>query len=90
MYNNTAFPPNNRKFLVIDKIIKEVISSAAEAELGALFIKFKETIPERQSLEEIVHKQPPTPMQTDNTTAHGVVTNNVAIKRLNSMDMRLH
>ena len=36
------------------------------------------------------HEQPPTPMQTDNTTAHGVVTNNIASKRLNPMYMKLH
>ena len=36
------------------------------------------------------HKQPHTPMQTDNTIAHGMVTNNIARKILESMDMRLH
>ena len=36
------------------------------------------------------HKQPPTPMQTDNTTALGIITDNIASKRLKSMDMRLH
>ena len=90
MYNNTSFPPNNGTLLVIDKIIKKVMSSSAEDELGALFVKCKEAIPSSQSLEQMVHQQPPTPMQTDNTTAHGVVTNNIPIKRLNSMDMRLH
>ena len=54
------------------------MSSSAEAELGSLFINFKEDIPARQALEEMGHKQPPTPMQTDNTTAHGVVTKNIA------------
>ena len=29
-------------------------------------------------------------MQTDNTTSHGVVTNNIASKRLKYMDMKLH
>ena len=29
-------------------------------------------------------------MQTDNMTALGVVTNNIASKRLKSMDMKLH
>ena len=36
------------------------------------------------------HKQPPTLMQTDNTTALGVVQNNLATKRLKSMDMIFH
>ena len=66
------------------------MSSAAEAELSALFINCREAIPARQALEEMGHKQSPTPMQTDNTTAHGFVTNNIASKRLKSMDMRIH
>ena len=38
----------------------------------------------------MAHKQPPTLMQTNNTTAIGVVTNNIASKHLNYMDMKLH
>ena len=90
MSNNTTFPPNNGAVFTIYKIIKAVMSSSEEAELGAMFIKCKESIPARQALEEMGHKQPPTPMQTDNTTAHGVVNNNISSKRLKSMDMRLH
>ena len=88
--NNTTFLPNNGAVLTVAKIIKAFMSLAAEAELGALFINCKEAIPAQQTLEEMEHKQPPTSMQTDNKTAHGVVTNNIANKRLKSMDMRLH
>ena len=66
------------------------MSSAVEAELGALFINCREAIPERHALKEIGHEQPPTPMQTDNTTTHGVITNNIASKHLKYMDMKLH
>ena len=90
MSNNTAFPPNNGAVLKISKIIKAVMSSASEAELGALFTNCKEYNPELQDLGKIGHKQPPTPMQTDNTTAQGVVTINIESKRLNLMDRRLH
>ena len=86
----TALPTNNGAVFTIYKIIKAVMSSAAEAELGALFINSKEAIPERQPLEEMGHRQPQTPTKTDNTTAHGVVTNNIASKRLKSMDTRIH
>ena len=34
--------------------------------------------------------QPPTPIQTDNTTALGVVNNTIAPRRMKSMDMRFH
>jgi len=66
------------------------MSSAAEAELGALYINAREAIPMRLLLEEMGHKQPPTPIQTDNSTAHGVVTNNIQPRRTKAMDMRFH
>ena len=88
--NNATYPTNNGSVLTVAKIIKSVMSSAAEAELSALFINCREAIPSRQALSKMGHKQPPTPMQTDNTTAHGFVTNNIASKRLKSMDMRIH
>ena len=66
------------------------MSSAADAELGALFINCHEATPARHTLKEIGHKQPHTPMQTENTTTLGVVTNNLASKRLKSIDMKLH
>ena len=90
MSNNTKFSPNNGTVFTIVKIIKAVISLAAEAELGSMFIKFKEAILERQAMEEVGNKQTPTPMQIDNTTAHVVVTNSIYSKRIKSMDMRLY
>ena len=77
MSNNTTLTPNNGAVFTISKIVKAVMSSAAEAEMVAMFINYKESIPARQALEEMGHKQPPTPMQSDNSTAHGVVTNNI-------------
>ena len=73
MYINTNTPPNNGAVMTIAQIIKPIMSSAAEAELAAFFINCQEAVPARQSLEEMGHKQPPTLVQTDNTTAHGVV-----------------
>ena len=53
------------------------MSSAAKAKLGALYINAREAIPMQHLLEEMGHKQPPTPIQTNNSTTHGVVTNNI-------------
>ena len=44
----------------------------------------------RQTLIEMGWPQPPTPIQTDNTTAEGVVNNKNFTKTLNYMDLRLH
>ena len=89
MSNNDTIPSNNGAILTISQIIKAVMSSAAEAEIGALYINCKEAIPARHALEFLGHKQPPTPMQTDNTMALGVVNNNV-MKKIKSMDMKYH
>jgi hypothetical protein len=86
---NDEYPANNGAVLTISQIIKAVMSSAAEAETGALFINSQEAIPQRQLLAEMGHPQPPTPIQIDNTTALGVVNNNV-LKKLKAMDMRFH
>jgi hypothetical protein len=85
--NNNAIPSNNGAILTILQIIKTVMSSAAEAEIKAPYINCKEAIPARHTLEYLGHKQPPTPMQTDNTTALGVVNNNV-MKKLKAIDMK--
>jgi len=83
-------PPNNGAILNIAKIIKNVMSSAAEAELGALYIMAREAIWIRVILEELGHKQPPTPIQTDNSTAAGIINNTVQPKQTKAMDMRFH
>jgi hypothetical protein len=66
------------------------MSSAAEAELGALFINAKTAVSMCQTLTELGHPQPRTPMQTNNTTAHALLTNKILPKALKAMDMRFH
>jgi hypothetical protein len=87
---NDVFPTNNGAILTLAQIIKHVMSSAAEAELGALYINAREAIPQRHLLIEMGHPQPPTPIQIDNSTALGVVTNTIQPKRTKAMDMRFH
>ncbi len=89
MSNDEVISSNNGAILTILQIIKAVMSSVAEAEIGALYINCKGAIPAQHTLEYFGHKQPLTPMQTDNTTALGVVNNNV-MKKLKSMDMKYH
>ena len=63
------------------------MSSAAEAELGAHFINLRQAIPARKTLEELGHQQPPTLIQTNNTTALGVVSKKLQPKATNLVDM---
>jgi len=90
MSDNSTNPKNNGAVLNISHIIKAVMSSAAEAELGALYINTREAVPIRNLLIEMGHPQPKTPVQTDNTTALGVVKSNIQPKRTKAMDMRFH
>jgi hypothetical protein len=66
MAGRDDLPANNGAVINILQIIRAVMSSAAEAELGALFINAKTVISMHHMLEELGHPQPPTPMQTDN------------------------
>ena len=48
------------------------MSSASEAEIEGLYMNAKLAIPMRTTLAELGHpQQPPTPTQTDNSTAKG-------------------
>ena len=82
------YPPNNGAIENIAKVIDSVVSSAAEAELGALFINAREAVHLRQILVEMGHPQPKTPVQTDNSTAEGFINSKIQPKRTKSMDMR--
>jgi hypothetical protein len=68
--NGTDKAPNNGTILNISQIIKSVMSSAAEAELGALYINAREAVPCRTLLHEMGHPQPPTPIQNSNQQQH--------------------
>ncbi len=61
--------------LNISQIINLVMSLAVEAELGALFVNAKTAVPMRKTLKELGHPQPPTPMQTNSSTAYSVLNN---------------
>ena len=88
--SDVDIPPNNGAILTIAQVIKNVMSSAAEAELGALYIIAREAAYARVILEALGHKQPPTPIQTDNSTAAGIINNIIIPKQLKAMDMRFH
>jgi hypothetical protein len=89
MSSNTPRPHNNGMTLTIAQIIKAVMSLAAEAKIGALYINCREAVPACHTLEFLGHSQPPTPFQTNNTMLLGVGNNNV-MKKLKAMDMKYH
>ena len=80
----------NGAVLNLAAIMKMVLSSAAEAEFGALFHNTKEATPLRTTLEELGHPQPPTPVLVDNSTAVGLANNTVTQRRSRAIDMRFY
>ena len=74
---NALVPPNIGAILNIAHIIKHVMASATKAELGALYITAREALYLRIILEELGHKQPATPIQTDNSMNEGIVNGKV-------------
>jgi hypothetical protein len=80
----------NAQVHVLCSIMCEIVSSAAEAELGGLFHNGKDGCPIRTCLEELGHPQPPKPIKTDNTTANGIANDTIKQKRSKAMDMRFY
>jgi hypothetical protein len=66
------------------------MSLAAEAEIGAVFINAKEGAVLCTTLEELGHPQPPTPLETDNTTATGYSNGTIKQKCTKAMDMHFY
>ena len=78
----------NGNIMITCAILKLVAASAAEAELGALFLNAREAKVIRLILRELGHEQPPTPIHVDNTTAVGIVNNTIKRQRSRAMEMR--
>jgi hypothetical protein len=68
--------------------LKLVAASAAEAELGALFLNAQEAKVLQLILTELGHPQPPMPIHTDNTTTVGIVNNLIKRQRSQAMETR--
>jgi hypothetical protein len=83
-------PTPNGPVHTLCKTIRNVMSSAAESETGGVYLNGKEAVPIRTTATELGHPQPPTPIKTDNTTAHGILTRTVRQKLSKAFDMRFH
>jgi hypothetical protein len=80
--------PLNGAFYTNSVILKFIVASAAEAELGALFHNCQDGIIFRQTLVDMGHPQPKMLVHCDNATAVGIGNNTVKRQRSRSMEMR--
>ena len=80
-----SMPPTTRPHLngpihSISRIISNVMGSAAEAEIGAVYINSQEAVPMRTFFFELGHPHPATPIQVDNSTADGFANDTIKQK----------
>jgi hypothetical protein len=73
---------------IICTILKLVAASAAEAELGALFLNAQEAKVLQLTLLEFGHPQPLTPIHIDNTTTIGIINKTIKCQCSCAMEMR--
>ena len=67
----------NGAFCTSSTLVQFVVSSAAEAKLGALFHNCQTAIIYRQTLANLRHPQPKMPVHCDNATVVGIASNTV-------------
>ena len=63
------------------------MSSATEAEIRSLYINACKAVEEFNILEKMEHTQPPTPVQTDNSTEDSIINLHVQTKHTQAMDI---
>jgi hypothetical protein len=78
----------NGAFHVSTTIMRFVVASTAEAELGALYHNCQTGIIFCLTLADMGHPQPKTPVHCDNATAVGIANNTIKRQRSRSMEMR--
>jgi hypothetical protein len=80
----------NGSIINVAAVIKNVVASAAESEVGACSHNAQSGALLRVTLTELGHTQTPTPLRTDNSTAFGILNEKIKQKRSKAMDMRYH
>jgi hypothetical protein len=83
-------PKLNSAIHVHSSIMKMVLASATEAEVGALFFNAQEGCSLRQILIYLGYKRPATAIQTDNECAHGIMNSTIKQRRSKAIDMRFY
>jgi hypothetical protein len=71
-------------------IMNVVLASASEAEIGALYKNTRKASILCTTHEEMGYRQPPTPVQTDNSTACRIANDNIKQQQLRAIDMRFY
>jgi hypothetical protein len=84
---SNSIPKLNGAIHVINNIMGNVLASVAEAEVAACFHNAQEACTLSTTLETLGHAQPPTPIQTDNSTSDGFLNSIIKQNRSQAIDM---
>lgn len=87
---NSTPVPLNGPFHIKRSILHSIMSSTAEAELGALFYDAKDACMHSTTLMDLGNPQQATPIQTNNSCAFGIANSTVKQKCSKAMDMRFY
>jgi hypothetical protein len=78
----------NGVFHTLCAILRFLVASVAEAELGALFLNCQEGMIFKLTLEDLRHKQPKIPVHCDNAMVVGIANNTIKRQQSRAMEMR--
>ena len=87
--SKTPTRPNGAVHVML-KVMRQVLSSAMEAEVGATFYGCQDAVPLRNTLDNLGHVQGETLIITDNECCEGILNETVKQRRLKAMDMRFY
>ena len=87
---NVACMQSNGPVLILVTIIENMMASAAEAKVAALYLNAQGALVIHQYLLELGYPQPPTPLKTDNVTVRGILTGTIKQKRSKAIGIQFY
>jgi Golgi nucleoside diphosphatase len=87
---DTSQKLTNGAISIISTNLRHRMSSAAEAEIGSVFINAKEGAVLRTTFEELGHLQPPIPLETYKITGTSHINGTTEQKHTKIMDIRFY
>jgi hypothetical protein len=74
----------------VSRILCNIMASATKAEIGACFHNAQDACPICTTLIKLGWPQPTTPIQVNNSCAHGIINNNVKQRQSKAIDMHFY